>query len=121
MSIQELQKKITEISTEKGIHEQEIINSLLATLEVKYANKSYDTEDAQIIIEIKKKIMNELYSLPKHRVTVNRGTKYEELFDLDNIELNLLHDAYTQLESDGDVYSLKYEIGLTEQGIRKQR
>lgn len=121
MTIQELQKRITEISTEKGIHEQEIINGLLAHLDTKYAKKSHTLEDAKIVREVKAKIMTTLFALPKHKTVVNQATKYEQLFDLDNIELNLLNDAFTELEAEGDVYSLKYEIGLTEQGVRKQR
>ena len=121
MTIQELQKRITDISTEKGIREQEIINGLLAHLDTKYAKKSYSLEDTKIVDEIKVKIMSKLFALPDHKTVVNRGTKYEQLFDLDSVERNLLDDAFTELESDGDVYSLKHEIGLKEQGIRKQR
>lgn len=36
MTIQQLIKRITEISSETGIHEQEIINGLLAHLDIKY-------------------------------------------------------------------------------------
>jgi hypothetical protein len=121
MTIQELHKRITEISTEKGIHEQEIINGLLAHLDMKYAKKYHTLEDAKIVHELKLKIMGKLFALPNHKIIVNRATKYEQLFDLNSVELNLLNDAFTELESDGDVYSLKYEIGLTEQGVRKQR
>jgi hypothetical protein len=121
MTIQELQKRISEISTEKRIHEQEIINGLLAHLDTKYAKKSHTFEDAKIVLEVKAKIMATLFALPNHKTVVNRATKYEHLFDLDRVELNLLNDAFTELESDEYVYSLKYEIGLTEQGIRKQR
>lgn len=121
MTIQELQKRITEISSEKGIHEQEIINGLLAHLDTMYANKSHTLEDARIILEVKAKIMTTLFTLPNHKTVVNRATKYVQLFNLDNVEFNLLNDAFTELEAEGDVYSLKYEIGLTEQGVRKQR
>jgi len=121
MTIQELQKRITKISTEKGIHEQEIINGLLAHLDTKYAKKSHTLEDAKIVSEVKVKIIVKLFALPNHKTVVNSATRYEQLFDLDSVELNLLNDAFTELESVGDVYSLKYEIGLTEQGVRKQR
>lgn len=121
MTIQELQKRISEISIEKGIHEQEIINGLLAHLDTKYAKKTHTLEDAKIVREVKVKIMETLFSKPNHKQIVNRATKYEQLFDLDSVEFSLLNDAFTELESEGDVYSLMYEIGLTEQGVRKQR
>lgn len=121
MTIQELQKRITEISTEKGILEQEIINGLLAHLDTKYANKSHALEDAKIIIKVKIIIMTTLFALPNHKTVVNKATKYQQLFGLDNIEFKLLDDAFKELEAEKDVYSLKYEIGLTDQGIRKQR
>ena len=35
--------------------------------------------------------------------------------------MNLLNEAFRQLEAEGDVYSLEYEIGLKEKGIRKIR
>lgn len=40
MTIQELQKRVAEISSEKSIYEQEMINGLLVHLDIKYANKS---------------------------------------------------------------------------------
>lgn len=121
MTIQELQKRIAEISSEKGIQEQEIINGLLAHLDTKYASKSYSLEDATIIGEVKVKIMKKLFALPNHKIVVNRATKYEQLFSLDKVEFTLLEDAFTELAADGDVFVLQYEIGLTEQGVRKQR
>lgn len=121
MNLQELQNKITEISKGRGIHEQEIINNLLATLNVNYSEISYDSEDVEIIKEVKEKIMTTLFAKSNHKTTINRATKFDLLFGLDKIENGLLNRAFEELEADADVYSLQYEIGLTEQGIRKQR
>ena len=121
MNIQELKKKIKEIAAEKQIHEQEIINGIIANLETVYAPKKHTEQDKQIIKGITEKIITTFLSANKQKIGVNKMTKYDELFGLDRVEIELVNDAWTKLESQRDVYSLMYEIGLTDEGIRKYR
>jgi hypothetical protein len=121
MTIQELEKKINEIAANKQIHEQEVINNILAHLEVTYSPKIYSNEDNELIEEIKNKIGTVLYSCDRQKMGVNQMTKYNEVFGLDQVEMKLLDNAWTELEAQGYIYSLMYEIGLTEEGIRKFR
>ncbi|SHN21088.1 hypothetical protein [Flavobacterium xinjiangense] len=121
MTIQDLQKKIDEIATYENIDQQEIINGIMANLEIKYKKANYSEEDKKLIEELKTKILTKLYSLPEHKKLINHMTKFDELFGLDKLEFKLLNNAFNELEAEGDVYSLEYEIGLKEQGIRKTR
>lgn len=121
MTMQEIEKKIKEIASNRSIPEQEIINNVLAHLEVTYNPKDYSDEDKEIIEEIKDKIGSVLYSCDRQRMVVNQKTKFNEVFDLDQIEMKLFDATLADLESAGYVYSLKHEIGLTEEGIRKYR
>lgn len=121
MNINELEKKIKQIASEKNIKEQEVINGILANLEEVYSPKDHSENDRQIIDGIKQKIVNTLLNFDNQKKIVNQATKYGELFDLDRVEMNLVNDAWNELEADRDVFSLAFEIGLTDEGIRKYR
>lgn len=121
MNINELEKKIKQIASEKNIKEQEIINGILANLEEVYSLKDHSENDRQIIDGIKQKIVTTLLNCENQKKIVNQATKYNELFDLDRVEMDLLNDAWNELEADRDVFSLAFEIGLTDEGIRKYR
>lgn len=121
MNINELEKKIKQIASAKNIREQEIINGILSNLEQVYSPKDHSEKDRQIIDGIKRKIVTTLFNCDNQKKNVNQATKYDELFDLDRVEMGLVNDAWNELEADRDVFSLAYEIGLTDEGIRKYR
>lgn len=120
-TIGELQKKIVDVSAATGTHEQAIINGLIAHLEERYAPKNFSLEDSKIIRGIKKKIGDALYKMDGQKTVVNHATNYRDLFSLDEVEYKLVDAAWNQLEASGDVSSLKHEISMTEQGIRRYR
>lgn len=120
MDINKLVDKINEISASKGITEQEIVDGILGHLKKRYEN-DYSDDDKAIIEVVKKKIVETLYNSERQAVSVNHTTKYDELFDLDRVEHNLADQAFSELESDGQVFSRKYQIGLTDDGIRNYR
>ncbi|MBB3186102.1 hypothetical protein [Microbacter margulisiae] len=121
MDINELEKKIKQIATEKNIREQEVINGILANLELVYSPKDHSEQDREIIDGIKQKILSTLLNCDNQKKIINQATKYDELFDLDRVEMSLMQDAWNELEADRDVFSLAFEIGLTDEGIRKYR
>ncbi len=121
MDIKQLEDRIKQIASEKNIKEQEIINGILANLELTYSPKEHSESDRQLIDGIKQKIISTLLICDNQKKIVNQATKFEELFDLDRIEKGLLNDAWNELEANRDVFSLAFEIGLTDEGIRKHR
>ena len=66
MTLQDLQKKIEEIASAENINQQEIMNGIIASLEVKYQSKDYSSEDKQIIEEIKEKFYPNF--IPSHKI-----------------------------------------------------
>ena len=117
MNIETVRQRVTEIATQKGVYEQEIYNRLIAYLETSY-NYSVPTEQEHSIVEgVKNKILTVLYSKDRQRMTVNRAIKYNQVFSLDEVEMKFLEKVFTQLESDGLISCLAYEISLTEKGV----
>jgi hypothetical protein len=121
MDLQKIKEKVESISKNKNIHEQEIYSAIDSFLESNYNYEVPSDEVIPIIEEIKKKILVKLYRSDRHRIGVNRATKYDQLFNLDGIEMKYLDRAFTELESDGQVSSVMYEISLTEKGIMTVR
>lgn len=121
MSIENLQKKIGEISKAKGISEAEIVSTLEAHLNIVYSDKSYSDDDRLIIDALKPRILLVLYGMSDHKKTVNQYTDYKNLFDMDSVEFSLFETAWDELESEGLVLGKAYEISLTEAGVRKAR
>lgn len=112
MNIQVLENRILEISNEKELHSQEIINGVIGYLEYEYLGDNQTFKNAQILNELKIKIISTMLAFPNHKADVNTETDYEQLFDLTHVELDLLDDVFKELESEGKVYSLENEIGL---------
>ncbi|WP_074410073.1 MULTISPECIES: hypothetical protein [Aquimarina] len=116
-----LSRKIREISEDKNIEREKIVQGLLEHLEVKYNLKDHHEEDQYIIKGIQKKIISVLLQEPNQKKQLNQTVKYNDVFDLDRIEMSLLNDAWNELEARDEVYAEAYEIGLTDSGIRKHR
>ncbi|WP_025664799.1 hypothetical protein [Aquimarina megaterium] len=116
-----LSRKIREISEDKNIEREKIVQELLEHLEVKYNLKDHHEEDQQIIKGIQRKIISVLLQEPNQKKELNQTVKYNDVFDLDRIEMSLLNDAWNELEARDEVYAEAYEIGLTDSGIRKHR
>lgn len=121
MTFEDLKKKIIEVSNSQNISEQQIISGTIASLDLKYQPKIYSFEDRKIKEDLKIKILSRLYEEPFHKKSINHATKYDVLFGADQIEMKLLNDTYTELEAENLVFSEEFEIGLTEEGIRKIR
>lgn len=119
--MKKLDHKIKEISEHKNIEQEKIIRGILEHLEVKYNLKDYHEEDQHIIKGIQKKIISVLLQEPDQKKQLNQTVKYNDVFDLDRIEMSLLNDAWNELEARDEVYAEAYEIGLTDSGIRKHR
>ncbi len=117
MDILTLETKVKELATAKGIYEQEIYNRLLAFLETSYNYVVPTVQENSMIIEVKHKILTTLYSKDQQKQSVNSQIKYDQLFDLDRVEMQYLEKAFLDLESDGQVACLKYQISLTDKGI----
>lgn len=116
-----LDRKIREISEHKNIQQEKIKQGILEHLEVKYNLKDHHEEDQHIIKGIQKKIISALLQEPDQKKQLNQTIKYNDVFDLDRIEMSLLNDAWNELEARDEVYAEAYEIGLTDSGIRKHR
>ncbi|WP_438422839.1 hypothetical protein [Aquimarina macrocephali] len=116
-----LDRKIREISEHKNIQQEKIKQGILEHLEVKYNLKDHHEEDQHIIKGIQKKIISALLQEPDQKKQLNQTIKYNDVFDLDRIEMSLLNDAWNELEARNEVYAEAYEIGLTDSGIRKHR
>ncbi|WP_024770977.1 hypothetical protein [Aquimarina macrocephali] len=116
-----LDRKIREISEHKNIQQEKIKQGILEHLEVKYNLKDHHEEDQHIIKGIQKKIISALLQEPDQKKQLNQTIKYNDVFDLDRIEMSLLNDAWNELEARDEVYAEAYEIGLTDNGIRKHR
>ena len=121
MNINELERKIKEISQKEKIHEQEIINQTIAYLEQKYEPKDYSDSDKKIIKNIEGKMTSTHYSKKDPKQITTQAPAFYELFSLDTLEMKLMEAAWSKLLTDGDVFQLAFEIGLTEQGVRKYR
>ncbi|PKV50443.1 hypothetical protein ATE84_2501 [Aquimarina sp. MAR_2010_214] len=119
--MKKIDRKIREISEYKNIEQDKIIVGILEHLEVKYNLNEHHIEDQHIIKGIKKKIINALLQEPNQKKQLNQTTKYNDVFNLDRIEMSLLNDAWNELEARDEVYAEAYEIGLTDSGIRKHR
>jgi hypothetical protein len=117
MNIEKIKERVDEIAKSENIHDQEVYNRILAYLETTYNYTIPAEDELEIISDIKTKILKTLYSKAGHKQGINRQTKYNELFDLDGIEIKYLDQAFQDLETNGQVASLMYEISLTEKGI----
>ena len=117
MNIEKIKERVDEIAKSENIHEQEVYNRILAYLETTNNYTIPAEDELEIISDIKTKILKTLYSKAGHKQGINRQTKYNELFDLDGIEIKYLEQAFQDLETNGQVASLMYEISLTEKGI----
>ena len=117
MTIQQVQIKIDEIVKAKNIKEKEIYNTLLEFLETTYSNGDTTNGEEIILNNIKIKILTRLYSKEGHRHNISQRTKYNQLFDLNRIEMNLFEKAFNDLVEDGQIAKFMYCISLTEKGI----
>lgn len=121
MDLQKIKEKVDEIASVKKIHAQEIYNRILSYLETTYNYTIPSGDEKKIIEEIKNRLLTGLYSMDRHRMTVNHATKYNQVFDLDEIEMKLLDKALQELQTEGQVSSLMYEISLTDKGVMTAR
>lgn len=121
MTLQNIKAKVEQIANEKGITEQEIYNRVLSILENSYNYVLSSDDEANIVSEIKNKMLKKLYRAPKQRISVNQATKYDELFGLDKVEHPLANKAWDELSQDGLVSQVMYEISLTEPGTLAAR
>ena len=121
MDLAKIKEKVESIANDKNIYEQEIYSAIDSFLEANYNYEVPLDSENEIINSVKRKVLSTLYGKERHRQGVNHQTKSDQLFGLDGIELKYLERSFTELEADGQVSSVKYEISLTDKGIMTVR
>jgi|SRR5690554_804944 len=119
--MKQIEEKIGDIAKNKNLAIDDIKKEIIVHLELKYNLEDHNDQNKKIIKEIQEKIISTLLKEPNQKKLVNQTIKYDQIFHLDRIEMDLLNDAWNELESNDEVYSEKFEIGLTDNGIRKHR
>jgi hypothetical protein len=119
MVIQDLEKKIAAFSVENNYQSHEIINELISYLDSNFMLKDQSVSNETEFDLLKMKLISSLYSFPNHKTNLINQVQFQDSFNLRNFEMDLLEDALTELENNGDIYFLGNEIGLLEQGELK--
>ena len=70
---------------------------------------------------MKEKILKKVYRQDRQKLLISPRPEYNKIFGLDSIELKYFDRAIAELESDGIVSTLAFEISLTDKGVMKAR
>ena len=115
MQFQELKDLIQQVAQSSGSSEAEITKNLADYAQMKYGANLTNAQ-RQVIDNAKKKLILAMYNMPNHSYVTKRPD-YAGVLGLDKLEMSLLENIGTELETEGLMEGNENYTALTPSGI----